>query len=61
MDPRDNYYLGDGVYVSVEWSQVRLCSVRDGGIEHFVYLDPETLRNFETYILRLRKYWATGK
>lgn len=39
-------YVGDGVYaVATDGMTIRLRTEREGGVDHFIYVDPRILRN----------------
>lgn len=48
-------YLGDGLYVGVAGHQIVLYSFNGVDVLDAVYLDPEVLRNFEHWMMRVRK------
>jgi hypothetical protein len=50
----DEFYLGDGLYASFDGYQIKLRAPRENG-DHYVYLDPKTLVNFEAYVARLKQ------
>jgi hypothetical protein len=45
-------YLGDGLYVEFDGYQTRLSADRDG-TTHEVFLEPEVLTNFLTWVEKL--------
>jgi hypothetical protein len=47
--PRNETYLGDGLYASHDGFQLRLRAPRDGG-DHEVIMDAETLRAFLQFL-----------
>jgi hypothetical protein len=47
--PRNETYLGDGLYASHDGFQVKLRAPRDGG-DHEVYLDAATLQAFMQFL-----------
>ena len=42
-------HIGDGVYASFDGGHVWLRTERDGGVIHEIALDPDVLRELETY------------
>lgn len=47
-------YLGDGLYASFDGYMIRLRAPREEG-DHWVGLEPEVLKEFEQYIVFVRK------
>lgn len=47
--PQNEFYLGDGLYVSFDGFQFRLRAPRSDG-DHSVYLDSETFQLFKQYV-----------
>lgn len=46
-------YLGDGLYASFDGWMIRLRAPRTDG-DHFVFLEPDTLKALENYVKELR-------
>ena len=47
-------YLGDGLYASFDGWQFRLRAPRENG-DHVVYLDGQTLIEFEKYVAEIKR------
>lgn len=48
------FYLGDGLYVRIEYGMVILRAPREGG-DHWVGLDAEVLDSFLVWLVNVRK------
>ena len=46
-------YLGDGLYVAFDGSQIVLAASDGQFLQHVVYLDSSVLRSFDNYVKRL--------
>jgi len=52
--PRNEVYIGDGLYVSFDGYQIRLRAQREGG-DHEVFMDSSTLQAFMQFLDALPK------
>lgn len=48
-------YLGDGAYVSFDGEQFRLFTERDRGVVHEIYLGPNGLAAFLSFVERMQR------
>lgn len=46
----NEHYLGDGLYASFDGFGFKLRAPRGGGVDHWVYLEWETLVEFSRYV-----------
>lgn len=49
VDPKDTY-IGDGVYVSWDGSNIKLYTVRDDGRTHIIYINQDNVLELVKYI-----------
>ena len=50
--PKDQEYIGDGVYAAIEADMVKLHTPREHG-EHFIYLGTRELDTFLGWLMRI--------
>jgi hypothetical protein len=53
-EPQKKEYIGDGVYVSVEWGDIKLETDR-GGVTHWIVLEPQVYAALVAYVNAQRK------
>ena len=56
MSEETEFYIGDGVYASLEHDMIRLRTCREPGIDHVIYLEYQVWQNLVVYGL---KCWPT--
>lgn len=53
-DPQKTY-LGDGVYVDLEYGRIKLTAEYLGIVDHVIYLEPPVLDALNRWCVRLRR------
>jgi len=54
MKTVDVTYLGDSVYANFDGYQIELFTFNGLGVTNQIYLDPETLKSFLSYVKEVR-------